>query len=435
MNAKRNYPLLLVSQFLGALGDNVILMVILGQLTFRFRQGEITEAQLGSANAVYTSLLFVPFFLLAPLAGFLNDRFPKTYWLLGGNGVKFLGTLSGMLAVMAGGAVRDWGQGIGYLIVGIGACIYSPAKYGILPEVLPAARLVKANGTIEMLTLVAILAGSIVGAQMIDHLSPQRCYLILLGIYGASSVLNALMAKTPHDPRVSLQRSLGEFFGHFRDLVTAPRLGRVLLGTTLFWVAGATMKMNFQPWGLKTLGLADNTAIALLGLWLSVGVMAGSLLAGQLHRLGELRSTRGYGFGLAAVILLLGLVGGMPSMVGWRATLPGLGSQILPVVVLLALAGVFAGLFLIPLNASLQGESDSTKLGKTIAVQNFLENLAMSLGGGCILIATRAGLGASQVFIGLAIFVALAVAWLRIPQHIAPPVPLCDARGLGSTHS
>ena len=62
------------------------------------------------------------------------------------------------------------------------------------------------------------------------------------------------------------------------------------------------MKMNFQPWGLNVLGLESNTQIALLGLWLSLGIMGGSILAGQLHRVGDLRCTRFYGWLLAGMI-------------------------------------------------------------------------------------------------------------------------------------
>jgi LPLT family lysophospholipid transporter-like MFS transporter len=110
--------------------------------------------------------VFVPYVLLAPLAGYLNDRFPKTNWLLGGNLIKLTGTLLAMLSI-SGDPL--W-QGIGYFIVGIGACVYSPAKYGILPEILAKERLVKANGTIEMLTLVAILIGTVGGAVLVDKL-------------------------------------------------------------------------------------------------------------------------------------------------------------------------------------------------------------------------------------------------------------------------
>ncbi len=410
-SSTRNYPLLLSSQFLGALGDNMILMVILGQLTFKFQAGEITEQTLGRANAIYTSLLFIPYFLLAPLAGYLNDRFPKTRWLAGGNALKLCGTILAAVGLMLG---MDW-QGWGYLIVGVGACVYSPGKYGILPEILPAERLVKANGTVEMLTLVAILMGNIAGAKLIDSYPALTCYTVLLAVYGLSFALNLFMTPTPSDTSVRFKRSIGEFFEHFVSLMRLARLGRILLGTALFWVCGAVMKMNFQPWGLKTLGLASNTGIALLGLWLSVGIMVGSVLAGQMHRVSDLSATRKYGFALGGVVVLLGLLGYAPTLLEWHIQFNFLGKQVLPAVVLLVGAGVVAGLFLIPLNAALQAESDPKKLGKTIATQNFLENLAMSIGGGMVLFATNSGASAPLVFLGLAVFVCVAMVLLRFP--------------------
>lgn len=133
MNSQRNYPLLLVSQFLGAFGDNAILAVILGQLTYLKMAGKISEEELRTSNTLYTSLLFIPYVLLAPIAGFLNDRYSKTRWLAGGNLIKILGTLLCALSISYG---QLW-QGIGYFVVGIGSCFYGPAKYGILPEILP----------------------------------------------------------------------------------------------------------------------------------------------------------------------------------------------------------------------------------------------------------------------------------------------------------
>lgn len=268
-SAPRNYPLLLASQFLGAFGDNAILAVIVGQLTVLQKAGGLGMDELRTRSALYTSLLFFPYVLLAPLAGFLNDRFAKTTWLFGGNFLKLVGTAVCSLSVWYG---YSW-QAPGYLIVGIGATVYGPAKYGILPEILPLARLVKANGLIELLTLLAILLGAIAGAVMVDRLPVAQCYLILLGLYAASMLLNLFMVRTPWDPSVRFGRSVSEFLSHFASLFRGARLGRILIGTSLFWVCGAAMKINFQAWGLEVLHLPDNTQIALLGLWLSVGVM------------------------------------------------------------------------------------------------------------------------------------------------------------------
>jgi LPLT family lysophospholipid transporter-like MFS transporter len=412
--ARRNYPILLTSQFLSALGDNAILAVIVGQLTYLQKAGALTEAQLRTHNTVYTSLLFVPFIVLAPVAGFLNDRYPKTAWLAGGNGLKVIGTLLCTLSIAFG---PIW-QGIGYLMVGVGACVYGPAKYGILPEILPKDRLVRANGMVELLTLVAILGGGIVGSVMADRWkdSVLTSYGVVMGIYLGSLLLNMMMQQTPANPTVHWKTNVSTFWEHAQLLAKAPRLSRMLLGTGLFWVCGAAMKINFQPWGLNVLRLPDNTQIALLGLWLSVGVMVGSILAGQWFQIGDLRRTRFFGFALGTTLALLFSV---EPLEFWRHPVIQAGPLhlVVPVVGLLIGTGIAAGFFLIPLNAALQSESDPGKLGKTIAVQNLVDNIGMSCASLLCLISVKANISASGVFLVLAAITIAIVFFLRIPAN------------------
>jgi LPLT family lysophospholipid transporter-like MFS transporter len=239
-------------------------------------------------------------------------------------------------------------------------------------------------------------------------------------IFGAALLFNSLMTPTAARADIRLGASVGEFTNHLRDLLRSPRLARVLIGTALFWVCGAAMKINFQPWGLEVLNLPDNTQIALLGLWLSVGVMAGSLLAGRLHQIGDLRRTHSYGFALAGMLALLWSVN---SLGFWRQPVVQLGPLhlVVPVVLLLIATGVAAGLFLIPLNAALQAESDPAKLGKTIAVQNLFDNIGMLLAGTFVFASVKGGISPSGVFLGLALGVAVLVAWLRPPAPSATP--------------
>jgi len=372
----------------------------------------------------------VPYVLLAPLAGYVNDRYAKTRWLLGGNLIKLCGTALAATSVWLG----SFWQGLGYLIVGIGACVYSPAKYGVLPEIVERERLVKANGTVEFLTLIAILTGNIGGAAMIDRLPVLACYGILVAVFGISLLLNLCMSGTPAHPGVQLRATVDEFFGNFADLLASPRLLRVLCGTCMFWICGAVLKMNLQPWGLQAMKLANNTQIAMVGLWLSIGIMLGSVLAGQLHRVGDLRWTRHYGWLLAGLIALLGLVEGLRDA-GWLklhslVTTPGslmnrleglLRASPIPVaaevVVVLLAVGALAGLFLIPLNAALQSECHQSKLGKTIATQNFVDNLGMVAAGSLVFGGVKAGLTASGVLLGLSAFVALVATVLKIPPR------------------
>ncbi|MDR2430043.1 MAG: MFS transporter [Puniceicoccales bacterium] len=400
---RRSYPLLLAGQFLSAFGDNAILVVILGPLTLSFNRGELAEEALRSANTLYTVLLFIPCVLFAPLAGFLNDRFAKSRCLVGGNAAKLAGALVCALSLVAGDGVL----GAGYFIVGIGVCVYGPAKYGILPEVLPRERLVSANGTVEMLTLVAILAGAIGGGLLVDKCAgkPGIAYAIVVAVYAAALGSNALMARTPSDARARFSQNASAFALHARDLMRSPRVGRMLLGTALFWIVGAAMKAHFQPWGVGVLKLENNTEIGLLLLTLSLGVMGGSVLSGRLHKVGDLRRVPLYGFALAGIFVLAWSAGASALETFWLGTRITVCGQtvIVPVALLVALAGVFAGLFLIPINAALQAETDPAKMGKTIAVQNLFDNLGMCLALVYLYLGNLLGISLSGIFLGLAI--------------------------------
>ena len=402
--SRRNYPLLLASQFLSAFGDNLILMIILGPFLTQFKNGKITAEAQSIANIFYTSLLFVPYVLLAPFAGYFNDRFSKNRWLIGGNAVKLTGAALTALSTFSG---QGW-LAAGYFIVGIGACLYSTAKYGILPEILPAERLVKANGMMELLTVVAILTGYFGGAVAFDHLPLSACYSITVIVYALSLALNLLMSRTPSYRDVRFKNSVGQFFRNLADLFSQRRLARVLVGTALFWVCGAVLKMNFQPWGQQVLKLKTMTQISLLGLWLGLGTMAGSVLAGQLYPVGDLRATRRYGWLLSAGIAVL-------ASIGWFLD-RGIDYPLTLAVALLILTGLMAGLFLIPLNAALQAESHKDKLGKTIATQNGFENLAMLSGSLIAFLDVKVGFNPSELFLALAAFVAVVTLFLKIPE-------------------
>jgi MFS transporter, LPLT family, lysophospholipid transporter len=420
MNASKNYPLLLIGQFLGAFGDNFLLAGILAPLTFLMSSGSITEQQVNSTNALFSVVFFLPAILLAPLAGFLNDRMPKTSWLLGGNLVKILGTLVGFIGVAAhagdGMSAQFW-QTAGYAIVGIGACLYSPAKYGILPEVVPVEKLVKANGMVETLTLVAILGGLGCGAVMYDRSrSLSVCYWGALALYGLATLFNGLMTRTVCNPSAKVGDTLKSFFRHFGALMTHRRISRILLGCALFWLAGAFMRTNLHAWGLSIFtdaGVApektDNEHLMLLKVGLVLGIVAGSILAGRLHRTGDLSKQWLYALGLAATVAVLGL---LPGRVGFAIIIP-----------FLCLAGVMAGLLVVPFNAALQNETDHSVLGKTIAVQNVTDNAGMLLGLALLSGLTKLNWNAHGCFLGLAGVIVLLTLGMKLSTKAGDGVP------------
>jgi len=405
--AGRNYPLLLAGQFLGAFGDNFLLAAILGPLTYELSSGRTTERMINGENALFGLVFSVPFIVLAPIAGFLNDRMAKTQWLVGGNLIKMAGAAIGFAGVsaLAGGRGHVI-QVAGYCVVGIGACFYSPAKYGVLPEIVAKDRLVKANGTVEMLTLVAIVGGLGGGGILYDRtLSLPACYSASLALYGAAFLFNAAMARTPFNAGASLRRSAYEFGSHAAALVRSPRLGGILLGSALFWFAGSTLRSALQAWGLAVFaqaGIANatNFKLVLLKIGMVAGIVAGAFLAGQLHRTGDLSWARRYALLLAAGLAGLGLLGG--------------GFGLTAVVLVLIVTGAAAGLLVVPFNAALQSETDPAKLGKTVSVQNFTDYVGIAAGAAYLSFLSRFDLSANGDMIALGITVALITTALGI---------------------
>ena len=417
MKNGRNYPLLLAGQFLGAFGDNFLLAGILAPLTLLKNAGTITEQQVNGTNTTFSIVFFVPFILFAPLAGFLNDRMPKTSWLLGGNLVKILGTLIGFAGILAYSSNHDatmlW-QVFGYTVVGIGACLYSPAKYGVLPEIVPAEKLVKANGMVEMLTLVAILGGLGGGAWLYDETqSLTFCYGGSLALYTLATIFNGAMSRTDCNAAARLGDSVQVFFRHLGCLMTHRRIGRILLGCALFWLAGAFLRTNLHAWGISIFegaGLGPeeitNKRLALLKVGLVLGIVTGSVLAGRLHRVGDLSKQWRYALGLAGGVLLLGALSGSA---GFTIIVPAL-----------VLAGVMAGLLIVPLNAALQNETDHGALGKTIAVQNVVDYGGMLVGAGLLGVMTKFNWTAHQSFLGLAVVIVVLTMGMKFSSRPNP---------------
>jgi LPLT family lysophospholipid transporter-like MFS transporter len=242
-------------------------------------------------------------------------------------------------------------------------------------------------------------------------------------MYGAALAFNAAMTRTPCDPTTSARRSVSEFFGSLRQLAGNPRLGRVLLGCGLFWFVGAMLRTNIQAWGLEVfqeagIGNVTNQKLVLLLIGLVLGIVAGSVLAGQLHKVGDLSWTRRYGLFMAVGILLLGFLGGH-----WGLAV---------VVAVLIVTGFFAGLLIVPLNAALQAESDQSKLGKTISIQNFIDYSGMAAGAGFLGLLTHFSLSPEQVFVVLAVVIAAIAVALGMQKVIREAEAGSPAGGAGS---
>ena len=418
----KNYPLLLAGQFLGAFGDNFLLAAILAPLTYALAKGATTEAAINGQNAIFGLVFSIPFIALAPVAGFLSDRMPKTAWLVGGNLVKLLGTLLGLAAVTSMGTAASHGaQVAAYTVVGIGACLYSPAKYGILPEIVPNDRLVKANGAVEMLTLVAIVGGLMGGAVLYDAtLSVAVCYGVACALYAAALGLAASMARTPCNPTASFRHSIGQFFASAAALLGRARIAWIILGSALFWFAGATLRSALQGWGLLVFSQAGvahvtNLKLVLLKLGLVAGIVFGSWLAGIRHRTSDLAWATRYALLLALAIAGLGILGGKFGLT--------------PVVLVLVVTGAAAGLLVVPFNAALQSETDPARLGKTVSLQNLTDYIGIAAGAAFLSYLSRFSLTANQDLLVLGAAVAAIAGLVAVLSRGSAPQALGSQPG------
>lgn len=341
------FYIILVAQFLSALADNALLFAAIALLK------EL------SAPDWHTPLLqeffIISYILLAPFVGSFADAHPKGRVMFISNAIKF------------GGCLAMW-MGMpplySYGVVGIGAAAYSPAKYGILTEFLPHHLLVKANGWMEGTTVAAIILGAIVGG-MLATISPHLALAVITGLYLMAAGFNLRIPHVPIDHRMPKRNplyALHDFWHSFTALWRDPQ-GRVSLAvTTLFWGAGATMRLVVIAWAAAALNFGLDRATQLTAT-VALGIAFGSVFAARYVKLQE--STKVLPAGIAMGIL----VATMALVHDWRIAS-----------LLLFMIGVLSGYFVVPLNALLQHRGHILiGAGHSIAVQNFNENLGILL--------------------------------------------------------
>lgn len=343
----KGFYTILVAQFLSALADNALLFAAIALL-----------AQLDAPNW-HTPLLqqffIVAYIALAPFVGPFADALPKGRVMFLSNAVKFAGCLamlSGMHPLYA------------YAIVGVGAATYSPAKYGILTEFLPPQLLVKANGWMEGSTVLAIILGAILGGALAVR-DPHFAVTVITGLYLAAAGFNLYIPKVPRDHRILSKNPLyilHDFWHSFTALWRDPQ-GQVSLAvTTLFWGAGATLRLVIIAWAAAALHFGLDLATQLTAA-VAVGIAVGSVFASRYVSLENSVKV------LPAGIVMGGLVMLMTLVEHWMAA----------AIVLFAI-GVLSGYFVVPLNALLQHRGHILiGAGHSIAVQNFNENLGILL--------------------------------------------------------
>jgi len=396
----RAFYIILWAQFLSALADNALLFAAIGLLLF-FSAPEWFSPLL-------QTVFVVAYIALAPLVGPLADAIPKGRVMLIANTVKFVGCLT-MLAGLH--------PLLAYSIVGVGAAMYSPAKYGILTELLPPDKLVIANSWMEGTTVAAIVLGAIIGGALINPqlaegilismgldtrlIAPKFAIVAITGLYLAAAFANLFIPRLPIDhklPNKSPLYILYDFWHSFKLLWRDP-LGQVSLAvTTLFWGVGATLRLLIIAWAALNLNYGLDQATQLTAAT-AFGIAIGSILAGKYVRLQS-----------ATRVLPAGIIlGFVPIALIWVQSL-------IPALLLLTLAGALAGFFVVPMNALLQHRGHLLMgAGHSIAQQNFNENISILILTGAYALMVRADWHIHTIIwvFGLFISTVMTVIWLR----------------------
>ena len=335
----------LIAQFLSALADNALLFAAIALVKNGHHPLEWVP--------MLQEFFVVAFVVLAPFVGPFADATPKGRVMLWANALKLLGAL-GMLSGLH--------PLVAYGLVGVGAAAYSPAKYGILSELVDAAHLVKANSLMEGSTIVAILLGVATGGLLADQSvdlalwAVAACYLVAMLANLAIPRVNAVHAGDFHPWRL-----LMGFLENTWRLVKDRDVRFSLACTSIFWGSGATLRLLLVAWVPLALHITDNSTPANLNGAVAIGIAVGAALAAALIRLESINRVLIPGLMLGPLIMSLVGVNGL-----WQAG------------VLLVAVGLCGGVFVVPLNALLQERGHETVgSGYAVAVQNLFENLTM----------------------------------------------------------
>jgi acyl-[acyl-carrier-protein]-phospholipid O-acyltransferase / long-chain-fatty-acid--[acyl-carrier-protein] ligase len=352
------------TQFLGAFNDNLFKIVV-SLLAVHAATADKSGAQVAIVGAVF----ILPFLLFSGYAGQLADIYSKRTVLIVTKSLEIVAAGLGFVAFATGHLSLTY---VVLFLIALQATFFSPAKYGILPEVLPDSDLSRANGILEMSTFAAIVAGTALGSVLFERLS-DRLWLIGALVVAIAITGTALSFRIPQVPPATPGRRLS--LNPVSDVILGLkrlRQQRVLwlsaIGISYFWFMGALLQGAMLLFGTQVMGLSDDR-IGVLLTFAAIGIAAGSVVAGRL-------SGDKVELGLAPIGSIgMGVFGILLSWSGHSFALAAIN---------LALVGFFGGLFAVPLNALLQQKSGDDEKGRIMATNNVLNTVAILLSSGAL---------------------------------------------------
>jgi len=358
---KKGFYTIMSAQFFSSLADNALFVAAVELLK--------TSGQPEWQRAALVPMFALFYVVLAPLVGAFADAVPKGKVMFFSNLIKVVGCLMmlfGTHPLMA------------YAIVGLGAAAYSPAKYGILTELLPNSQLVKANGWIEGLTIGSIILGVLLGGQLVGrvvsrHLlqfdmpffdtgvdtPPEAAIASLIVLYMIAALFNLRIPRTeaPLQPLAHGVVALVRDFSNCNARLWGDKLGQISLSTTtLFWGVSGNLRYIVLAWASAALGYGTTQASALVGV-VAVGTAFGAIVASMRMRLDQATNVIPLGIVMGLLVIAMNVIHNV-----WVAA---------PFLIVL---GAIGGYLVVPMNALLQHRGHNLMgAGRSIAVQNFNE--------------------------------------------------------------
>jgi MFS family permease len=390
----RGFYTIMAAQFFSSLADNALLFVAIDLLISMKSPAWLTPL---------LKLSFVLFYvLLAAFVGAFADSLPKGRVMFIANMIKILGCALIFFHIH---------PLLAYAVVGFGAAVYSPAKYGILTELLPAEKLVAANGWIEGLTVTSIILGTVMGGALVTGRvssillnidvplidtgidTATEAALCVLGLtYVLAAIFNLRIPDThciyPHQERNPVKLIVD--FSNCFAMLWKDKLGQISLAvTTLFWGAGATLQLIVLEWAQKSLLMKYDQATSLVGM-VAIGIAIGAVLSARFVTLR--RSLSVIPLGILMGVIVMGMTLVYTSYIAYP---------------LLVVIGAIGGFFVVPMNALLQHRGHVLmSAGHSIAVQNFNENLSILTMLALYSLMIRLHLGLNTIIVLFGLFMA-----------------------------
>ena len=401
---KRGFYTIMAAQFFSSLADNALFVAAVELLR--------TDGSPEWQRAALVPMFALFYVILAPFVGAFADSLPKGRVMYISNGIKVLGCLLLLFGVH---------PLLAYAVVGLGAAAYSPAKYGILTELLPASQLVKANGWIEGLTIGSIILGVLLGGQLVGpaiaakllsinlpffdtaiDTPPEAAIACMVFVYALAAWFNtripdtgATMVPMPRNPLTLLPD-----FWRCSNTLWRDKLGQISLATTtLFWGVSGNLRYIVLAWAGAALGYSTTQASALVGV-VAIGTAVGAVVASMRMRLDHAPLVLPLGIAMGLLVILLNFIDNV-----WVAA---------PFLILL---GGLGGFLVVPMNALLQHRGHNLMgAGRSIAVQNFNEQACILTLGGAYSLSISMGLSAFGAIAAFGMLVAI-VMWLIQRWH------------------